>query len=180
MLLLTVISNLCLSSALVANRAALPSAAQITTGPFRVSAVATAKPARLPSAPSLHGFKSPSRRPLARSATALSATASSSASSGNGKRSTVIATSILIVLDTQFRSLFTKYSVPFPPSLAGCGALFASMIALCSLKEEWGDKVYGALNPGAMLLAKWLPVFFVPGLITLPLASGLGDVWEVR
>jgi hypothetical protein len=30
-----------------------------------------------------------------------------------------------------------------------------------------------------MLLAKWLPVFFVPSLITLPLASGLGNAWEV-
>lgn len=29
------------------------------------------------------------------------------------------------------------------------------------------------------MLAKWLPVFFVPGLITLPLASGLGDAYEV-
>jgi len=39
--------------------------------------------------------------------------------------------------------------------------------------------MYQVLNPGATLLAKWLPVFFVPSLITLPLASGLGNAWEV-
>ena len=45
--------------------------------------------------------------------------------------------------------------------------------------NKWGERVYEMLNPGATLLAKWLPVFFVPSLITLPLASGLGDPYEV-
>ena len=43
-----------------------------------------------------------------------------------------------------------------------------------------GEGLYRALNPGATLLAKWLPVFFVPSLIALPLASGIGNAWEVR
>ena len=55
------------------------------------------------------------------------------------------------------------------------------MLALNAVSnEEWGESVYKVLTPGAALLAKWLPVFFVPSLITLPLASGLGNVWEVR
>eukprot|EP00571_Detonula_confervacea_P013677 CAMPEP_0172311366 /NCGR_PEP_ID=MMETSP1058-20130122/14632_1 /TAXON_ID=83371 /ORGANISM="Detonula confervacea, Strain CCMP 353" /LENGTH=398 /DNA_ID=CAMNT_0013024525 /DNA_START=341 /DNA_END=1537 /DNA_ORIENTATION=+ len=53
------------------------------------------------------------------------------------------------------------------------------MIFLNAINEKWGEGVYRVLNPGAMLLAKWLPVFFVPSLITLPLANGLGNVWEV-
>jgi hypothetical protein len=47
-------------------------------------------------------------------------------------------------------------------------------------KKRMGEGLYLALNPGATLLAKWLPVFFVPSLITLPLASGLGNAREVR
>ena len=55
------------------------------------------------------------------------------------------------------------------------------MLALNAVSnEEWGESVYKVLTPGAALLAKWLPVFFVPSMITLPLASGLGNVWEVR
>jgi hypothetical protein len=46
-------------------------------------------------------------------------------------------------------------------------------------KKRMGEGLYLALNPGATLLAKWLPVFFVPSLITLPLASGLGNAREV-
>ena len=45
--------------------------------------------------------------------------------------------------------------------------------------EKWGEAIYQTLNPGAILLAKWLPVFFVPSLITLPLAGGLGNAIEV-
>jgi len=47
-------------------------------------------------------------------------------------------------------------------------------------KKRMGEGLYRVLNPGATLLAKWLPVFFVPSLITLPLASGLGNAREVR
>ena len=111
---------------------------------------------------------------------AVSSAAVTSTSSSDGKR-TLTATLLLIITDIQLRSLFTKYSIAFPSSLAGCGALFLSMLALDTVSgnNKWGEKVYQLLNPGATLLAKWLPVFFVPSLITLPLASGLGDPYEV-
>jgi putative effector of murein hydrolase len=39
-----------------------------------------------------------------------------------------------------------------------------------------GERLYQVLNPGANLLASWLPVFFIPSLITLPLsATNLGS-----
>ena len=111
---------------------------------------------------------------------ALASSASSSSTVLTSTRAkTILATSALILLDTQFRSLLARYSIPFPSSLAGCGALFAAMIALDGAGRGWGESVYGALEPGSALLAKWLPVFFVPSLITLPLASSLGSAAEV-
>ncbi|KAL7547725.1 hypothetical protein ACHAWF_011009, partial [Thalassiosira exigua] len=101
-----------------------------------------------------------------------------SSSSSDAKLRTALAATALVVLDVQFRSLFRRYSVPFPSSLAGCGALFASMLLLDAFGGR-GEGLYRALNPGATALAKWLPVFFVPSLIALPLASGLGDAREV-
>ena len=119
------------------------------------------------------------------------------ASPSSVARRTAFATAGLVTLDVGFRSLFAKYSIPFPSSLAGCGALFAAMVSLNAIavagddddddndhdhdeKKRMGEGLYLALNPGATLLAKWLPVFFVPSLITLPLASGLGNAREVR
>ena len=105
--------------------------------------------------------------------------AAAMANSGSSEQKAIIATSLLIFLDVLFDSIFTKYSIPFPSSLAGCGSLFATMIALTAVKEEWGEAIYKTLNPGAALLAKWLPVFFVPSLITLPLAESLGNSLEI-
>jgi len=103
-----------------------------------------------------------------------------SSADNNSKQKTILATTILILLDIQFRSLFTKYSILFPSSLAGCGSLFTSMLLLNTISnEKLGEAMYQILNPGAILLAKWLPVFFVPSLITLPLAGGLGNAMEV-
>ena len=127
----------------------------------------------------------PSSSALSSSAAAPSAAAASASSSAEGAGRTAFATAALVSLDVGFRSLFAKYSIPFPSSLAGCGALFAVMLSLNAFAGDdggggAGEGLYRALNPGATLLAKWLPVFFVPSLIALPLASGIGNAWEVR
>ncbi|KAL7540788.1 hypothetical protein ACHAXR_010837 [Thalassiosira sp. AJA248-18] len=176
MRVLAFLSNISLSLALVANRSSLSPRLGVPT-PIQTT-VKFAPPLSL-SSHTLTRNVSPDTR--IRKGTALPATAAASAapSLSAGNKRTLLATSILILLDTQFRSLFQKYSIPFPSSLAGCGALFASMILLNAINDKWGEGMYEVLNPGATLLAKWLPVFFVPSLITLPLASGLGNAWEV-
>jgi hypothetical protein len=86
-----------------------------------------------------------------------------------------LSASILILLDIAFRQILRKAAISFPSSLAGCGALFVTLLTL-----PIGPKLFDILSPGAALLAKWLPVFFVPSLITLPLAAGMGSTMEVR
>jgi len=196
MLLLSFLSNISLSLALVANRASLPSRLGVSTTPVHHQWSATQQQQQFaPSSSSrhLHPFTrdnyhssnnskhASNRRLNALSAAATSSSSSPAPSTTIGKRPTILATTILIFLDMKFRSTFLKYSIPFPSSLAGCGTLFASMLLLDAVSDEkWGAGLYKALNPGAMLLAKWLPVFFVPSLVLLPLASGLGDAFEVR
>jgi len=85
----------------------------------------------------------------------------------------------LVSIDILFRKLLKSLSVSFPSPLAGCAALFSILLAIGVVKEEWGNYLYGLLAPGAALLAKWLPVFFVPSLVTLPLAQSLGSSVEI-
>ena len=100
----------------------------------------------------------------------------------------------LIVLDVAFRKLFQKAKIRFPSSLAGCGVLLGALLIAqeqtkrqstvivdadnqeVALSSSW---LYQQLQPGAALLAKWLPVFFVPSLVTLPLADGLGSAADL-
>jgi hypothetical protein len=63
------------------------------------------------------------------------ASSSSTSSNNYNNNNTVqikslLATSILILLDVSFRSYFIKYSIPFPSSLAGCGSLYIVMIII--------------------------------------------------
>ena len=55
-----------------------------------------------------------------------------------------------------------------PHSLAGGGALVALLIATGSIGEKLHKKL---LAPGATLLLSWMPVFFAPALVLLPLAE---------
>jgi putative effector of murein hydrolase len=51
---------------------------------------------------------------------------------------------------------------------------------LLLLPSKWSDSmVEKRLEPGAIVLAQYLPVFFVPSLISLPLADGLGSASEM-
>jgi putative effector of murein hydrolase len=83
---------------------------------------------------------------------------------------------IFIVADIIVRRLFRAMGISFPSSLAACSALF---VALITMNASTAEKIYNILRPGAALLAKWLPVFFVPSLITLPLTEPLGNFLEV-
>mmetsp|Transcript_26226 Transcript_26226/g.39703 ORF Transcript_26226/g.39703 Transcript_26226/m.39703 type:complete len:500 (-) Transcript_26226:80-1579(-) len=98
---------------------------------------------------------------------------SSSESSGE-EPSPVVAIINFSAINELVKILFAKYAITFPSPLAGCGALLAAFLLLPS-----GNQVYDQFAPGAKVLAKWLPVFFVPSLILLPLAEGAGSPVEL-
>jgi putative effector of murein hydrolase len=88
----------------------------------------------------------------------------------------VTSAAAFVALDIAFRRLFRAWSITFPSSLGACTVLFATML---SLPQDSAHRIFGALQPGAALLAKWLPVFFVPSLIALPLADSVGSALEM-
>jgi hypothetical protein len=86
---------------------------------------------------------------------------------------------IFLALDHFFRVLFKKNGISFPSQLGGCCILFALMILAEIVKPGVGDSVFSYLSPGAGLLARWIAVFFVPGLAMLPNAPSMGSALEV-
>ncbi len=86
---------------------------------------------------------------------------------------------IFTLLDYMFRKAFVKYGINFPSQLGGCCILFVAMLLAEAIRPGLGDSVFNTLTPGANILAKWLPVFFVPGLVMLPLAPSMGSPLEV-
>jgi putative effector of murein hydrolase/putative effector of murein hydrolase LrgA (UPF0299 family) len=89
----------------------------------------------------------------------------------------LVSAAAFCAIDVAFRRLFRTAGITnFPSSLGACSFLFALLLALPS-KTAHG--IFEQLQPGAVLLAKWLPVFFVPSLVTLPLADSVGSAAEL-
>ena len=92
-----------------------------------------------------------------------------------------------LIMDLVLRKVFHLTQIPFPSQLAGCILLFVTMVLLDWLPFAHtttgtgaGEALFRVLSPGATLITKWLPVFFVPGLAGVPLAPSMGAPIEVR
>jgi putative effector of murein hydrolase LrgA (UPF0299 family) len=79
----------------------------------------------------------------------------------------LISLASLYYLDQGIKVLFTQYAIKFPSALAGMFGVFA---LLCVVGDKTADKILGWYNPALNWIARWLPLFYVPALVTLPLA----------
>jgi hypothetical protein len=86
---------------------------------------------------------------------------------------------IMALIERGLNKIFVSQGIKFPAQLGGCIALFAFLILADAVSPGLGESIFTSLSPGSALLAKWLPVFFVPGLVLLPLAPSVGSGLEV-
>ncbi|KAL3807194.1 hypothetical protein ACHAXA_008906 [Cyclostephanos tholiformis] len=84
-------------------------------------------------------------------------------------------TALQIVLNKVFRANKITF-----PAMLGCTILVFSSLVLAEIFfPGMGESAFQLLTPGSSLLAKWLPVMFVPGLAMLPLAPSIGSAVDV-
>ena len=69
--------------------------------------------------------------------------------------------------------------IKFPAQLGACMALFVALCLLDLIQPSTAGAIFDALTPGTALLAKWFPVFFVPGLVLLPLSPSIPGTVDV-
>jgi uncharacterized BrkB/YihY/UPF0761 family membrane protein len=101
-------------------------------------------------------------------------------SSGDGSTlsfptSAVAGSLVMAGIEQAVKKVFVSNGITFPAQLASCLILLTTMLVSGSA----GQSVYELLTPATQLLTKWLPVFFVPGLVMLPLAPSVGSGIEV-
>ncbi|EKX46332.1 hypothetical protein GUITHDRAFT_138411 [Guillardia theta CCMP2712] len=76
---------------------------------------------------------------------------------------------VLILLNTLTIKVFKKFGVTvIPPPLFGMFSLFAFLLAI---PETAASKVVKFFNPGVTLLNRFLPLFYTPALVVLPLPA---------
>ena len=80
----------------------------------------------------------------------------------------------LVSLDDYLRTLFLKNGIAFPSALGGMVGLFSLLCAASAVAPEFTDKqLFYRLSHAGGLLKMWLPLFFVPPLVVLPLKAHL-------
>jgi len=95
-------------------------------------------------------------------------------------QSEMIGVALFVGLDVAFRRAFKALGIAFPSQLGGCVILFTLWTLLSATGgNKVADFMVNTLTPGAGWLAKFLPVFFVPGLAMLPVAPSVGSFVEV-
>ena len=93
---------------------------------------------------------------------------------------TLIGVGILALIEKAMKQTLHVLEIKFPAMLAGCLALFAFLLVTdACVSSSAAQAMAEYLAPGAAILAKWLPIFFVPGLALLPLAPSVGGNLEI-
>jgi len=91
----------------------------------------------------------------------------------------LLGAAFFVAYDIALRKVFTANDIAFPSMMAGCVFIFIGLVLAEIIKTGLGESIFQLLTPGSVLLAKWLSVFFVPGLAMLPLAPKFGSNLEV-
>ena len=86
---------------------------------------------------------------------------------------TLLGMSFLILMDRMLLKVFKNLGWTFPSSLAGMIGVFAVLQCTHSVSPEAADKISNVLSPAVSLLKAWLPLFFVPPLVVLPLKASV-------
>ncbi|GBF88340.1 plastidal glycolate glycerate translocator, chloroplastic [Raphidocelis subcapitata] len=73
----------------------------------------------------------------------------------------------LFYLDQTIKGALVSAGIKFPSALAGMFGVFA---LLCLVGDKSAGKILGIYGPALNWIARWLPLFYVPALVTLPLA----------
>ena len=73
----------------------------------------------------------------------------------------------LFATDAGLKTAAAALNMTFPPALAGMLVLTG---ALVTLPAGVADRVAAAVAPGLDWVSRWLPLFYVPSLVVLPVA----------
>lgn len=69
--------------------------------------------------------------------------------------------------------------IQYPAQLGACILLFFIMCLTDIIDPKAAAFLFDSLSPAASLLAKWFPIFFIPGLVLLPLSPPIGGTVDV-
>ncbi|KAK6934910.1 CidB/LrgB family [Dillenia turbinata] len=82
----------------------------------------------------------------------------------------VVSLGIILAMDKLLKQAFLAAAIKFPSALFGMFCIFSILMILDSTVPEAAISLMNFFEPALMFIQRWLPLFYVPSLVVLPLA----------
>ncbi|KAL6985663.1 Plastidal glycolate/glycerate translocator 1, chloroplastic [Sarracenia purpurea var. burkii] len=81
----------------------------------------------------------------------------------------IVSLGIILAMDKVLKKAFVAASIRFPSALFGMFCVFAVLVILDSTLPAAATSLMNFFEPAFMFIQRWLPLFYVPSLVVLPL-----------
>lgn len=84
----------------------------------------------------------------------------------------VVSLGIILAMDKLLKQAFVNASIKFPSALFGMFCTFSILMILDTAIPAAAASLMSFFEPALLFIQRWLPLFYVPSLVILPLAVG--------
>eukprot|EP00240_Pyramimonas_obovata_P005380 CAMPEP_0118957054 /NCGR_PEP_ID=MMETSP1169-20130426/61901_1 /TAXON_ID=36882 /ORGANISM="Pyramimonas obovata, Strain CCMP722" /LENGTH=422 /DNA_ID=CAMNT_0006905109 /DNA_START=44 /DNA_END=1308 /DNA_ORIENTATION=- len=81
-----------------------------------------------------------------------------------------VGVSLFFAADAYLKGVFLNAGIVFPSALGGMFIILGTLLSLQAVKPAIVQAIYALMQPGLEWIARWMPLFYVPTLIVLPIA----------
>ncbi|KAL5550879.1 hypothetical protein UlMin_001055 [Ulmus minor] len=82
----------------------------------------------------------------------------------------IVSLGIILAMDKLLKEAFVAASIKFPSALFGMFCIFSVLIILDSTVPAAATGLMNFFQPALLFIQRWLPLFYVPSLVVLPLS----------
>ena len=82
----------------------------------------------------------------------------------------VVSLGIILAMDKFLKKAFVAAAIKFPSALFGMFCIFSVLIILDSTIPAAAKSLMNFFEPALLFIQRWLPLFYVPSLVVLPLS----------
>ncbi|KAL6336044.1 hypothetical protein AAG906_003671 [Vitis piasezkii] len=82
----------------------------------------------------------------------------------------VVSLGIILAMDNLLKKAFVAAAIKFPSALFGMFCIFTILVILDSTVPAAAKSLMNFFQPALLFIQRWLPLFYVPSLVVLPLA----------
>ncbi|KAM7256505.1 hypothetical protein ACFE04_012246 [Oxalis oulophora] len=82
----------------------------------------------------------------------------------------IVSLGVIVAIDKLLKQAFVNASIKFPSALFGMFCIFSVLTILDQTVPAAANSVMSFFQPALLFIQRWLPLFYVPSLVVLPLS----------